>query len=132
MVVRSTRGADVYRRTEAQSRSPLELVVMLYDGAIRFVGEARSAIARNDVRARTEATRRALDIVSELQNTLNVKEGGDIARELDRLYLYISSKLLDVTRGDAAAAEEIHKLLCTLRDGFSQATTPGAAPAATR
>jgi len=104
---------------------------MLYDGAIRFIGEARAAIARNDVRARTEATRRALDIVAELQNTLNIEQGGDIARELDRLYAYMSSKLLEVTRGDAAAAEEIHKLLCTLRDGFSQAASP-AAPAATR
>ena len=131
MVVRSTRGADVYRRTEAESRSPMELVVMLYDGAIRFMGEARSAIARNDVRARTEATRRALDIVAELQNSLNIEEGGDIALELDRLYVYISTKLLDVTRGDAAAADEIHKLLCTLRDGFSQAAAPGA-PAASR
>ena len=131
MVVRNTRGADAYRRIEAESRSPMELVVMLYDGAIRFVGEARDAIARNDVRARTEATRRALDIVSELQMTLNVKEGGDIARELDRLYTYISTKLLDVTRGDAAAAVEIHKLLGTLREGFSQAATPGT-PASTR
>jgi flagellar protein FliS len=111
----------------------MELVIMLYDGAIRFVGEARSAIARNDVRARTDATRRALDIVAELQNTLNVEQGGDIARELDRLYSYISTKLLDVTRGDAAAAEEIHKLLSTLRDGFFQAaTTPPGTPAATR
>jgi flagellar secretion chaperone FliS len=109
----------------------MELVVMLYDGAIRFMGEARNAIARNDVRARTEATRRTLDIVAELQNSLNVEEGGDIARELDRLYVYISTKLLDVTRGDAAAADEIHKLLCTLRDGFSQAAAPGA-PAASR
>src|SRR5688572_6179547 len=125
MVVRGTRGADAYRRMEAESRSPMELVVMLYDGAIRFVGDARAAIARNDVRARTEATRRALDIVSELQMTLNVKEGGDIARELDRLYSYMTEKLLAVTRGDAAAAEEVYKLLGTLREAFSQAAAPG-------
>jgi len=125
MVVRGTRGADAYRRIEAESRSPMELVIMLYDGAIRFVGDARAAIARGDVRARTEATRRALDIVSELHMTLNVKEGGDIARELDRLYAYIKEKLLAVTRGDAAAAEEIHKLLGTLREGFSEAATSG-------
>jgi flagellar protein FliS len=116
---------------EAESRSPMELVVMLYDGAIRFVGEAREAIVRKDVSARTQATRRALDIVSELQMSLNVKDGGEIARELDRLYTYISGKMLEVTRGDLAAADEIHKLLGTLRDGFSQAATPGAS-AATR
>ncbi len=104
---------------------------MLYDGAIRFVGEARDAIARKDVRARTEATGVRSTSCRNCRCTLNVKEGGDIARELDRLYSYISSKLLDVTRGDAAAAEEIHKLLGTLREGFSQAATPGT-PASTR
>jgi flagellar protein FliS len=102
----------------------MELVVMLYDGAVRFVSEARDAIARKDVRARTEATGRALDILAELQNTLNLDQGGDIARELDRLYLYMSSRLLDVTRGDAAAADEILTLLRTLRDAWSQANQP--------
>jgi flagellar protein FliS len=106
----------------------MELVVMLYDGAIRFMGEARQAIARNDVRARTEATRRALDIVSELQNRLNINEGGDIARELDRLYTYMGSRITDVTRGDAAAADELHKLLTTLRDAWSHAATTTAVP----
>ena len=59
--MRTTRGAEAYRRMEAESRSPMELVVMLYDGAIRFAAEARDAIARNDVRARTDASQRALE-----------------------------------------------------------------------
>lgn len=106
---------------------------MLYDGTIRFVGEARDAITRGDVHARTEAARRALDIVSELQNTLNLEQGGDVARELDRLYSYMTTRIVDVTTGDAAAAEEILKLLTTLRDGWSQAATaPAAAPTPTR
>ena len=96
---------------------------MLYDGAIRFAGEARDAIARNDVRARVDATRRVMDIVVELHNTLNVKDGGDIAAELDRLYSYMTSRLLEVTKGDAAAADEVYKLLGTLREGFSQAAS---------
>jgi flagellar secretion chaperone FliS len=129
-LITANRGADAYRRIQVESRSPMELVVMLYDGALRFTGEARDAIARKDVRARTEATRRIVDIVMELQNTLNVAEGGAIAAELDRLYSYVLSKLLEVTRGDAAAADEVYKLLTTLREGFSQAATPGAtAPA---
>src|SRR5688572_15390604 len=120
------RGADAYRRTSVQSSSPLELVVMLYDGAIRFVIEAREAIARNDVRARTTAVSRALAIVAELQNTLNLKEGGDIGRELDRLYTYMSGRLLEVTsKGDDDAAKEVHKLLTTLREGWSQIVASG-------
>jgi flagellar protein FliS len=121
------RGVDAYRRTEAQSSSPVELVVRLYDGAIRFILEARDAIARNDVRARTNAVSRALAIIAELQNTLNVNEGGDIARELDRLYAYMSTRLLDVTaRADDSAAQEVQKLLATLREGWSQIAANGA------
>ena len=122
------RGAEAYRRTEAQSRSPVELVIMLYDGALRFVGEARAAVARNDIRTRGEAVSRALAIVSELQNTLSVDTGGDIARELDRLYTYINYRLLDVSaKRDAAALDEVQKLLLTLREAWSQiaTTTPG-------
>ena len=131
-MIKGARGADAYRRMNVESRSPMELVVMLYDGAIRFVGDARSAIDRKDVKARTDATRRALDIISELQNTLNVEQGGRIAEELDRLYTYISNRLLDVTRGDAAAADEIHKLLGTLRDAWSQASNAAPTPTPTR
>jgi flagellar protein FliS len=123
----SPRGADAYRRTAVQSSSPLGLVVMLYDGAIKFMLEAREAIARNDVHARTTAVSRALAIIAELQNTLNLKEGGDVARELDRLYSYMSTRLLDVTgKADDNAAKEVHKLLTTLREGWSQiaAQTP--------
>lgn len=118
------RGAEAYRRIEAQSRSPVELVLMLYDGALRFVGEARDAVARRDVRARGDAISRALAIVAELQNTLNVAEGGEIAAELDRLYTYINSRLLDVTaRQDAAALDEVHKVLTTLREAWTEIAT---------
>lgn len=122
------RGAEAYRRTEAQSRSPVELVLMLYDGALRFVAEARAAVARNDIASRGAAISRALAIVAELQNTLDVKTGGDIARELDRLYSYINIRLLDVTaKRDAAALEEVQKLLTTLREAWLQVASPGVA-----
>jgi flagellar protein FliS len=121
------RGADAYRRTEVQSSSPIELVILLYDGAIRFVVEARQAIATKDVRARTAAVTRALAIIAELQNTLNMQEGGDVAGELDRLYTYMSGRLLDVTaKADDEAAKDVHKLLQTLRDGWSQIAASGA------
>lgn len=120
------RGIDAYQRTQVQSRSPLELVVMLYDGAIRFLLQAREAIEVGDVGARTTAASRALDIVIELRNTLDMERGGDVARELDRLYAYITTRLLDVTRGDGAAAEDVHTLLSTLREGWIGIAAPGA------
>ena len=124
------RGAEAYKRIDAESRSPVELVVMLYDGALRFVGEARAAMARNDVIARTRAVSRAVEIVCELQNTLNVEAGGAIAQELDRLYTYINTRLLDVTlKNDAIALDDAQKVLVTLREAWEQigATVPGGA-----
>jgi len=100
----------------------MELVVMLYDGALRFVGQAQAS--SSDKRARSRAVSRAIAIVSELQNTLNVNDGGDVAADLDRLYSYLNARLLDVTmKGDTDALEEVRKVLVTLRDGWSQAAS---------
>lgn len=119
------RGAEAYRRVNAETRSPLELVVMLYDGAIRFIGDAQDAADRNDIAARTRAVSRALAIVTELQNTLRLDEGGDVARELDRLYSYITTRLLDSNvKRDRKALDEVHRLLSTVREGWAQVTTP--------
>ena len=118
------RGAEAYRRIEAESRSPMELVVMLYDGAIRFIGEARTAHGKGDVAARGVAVGKALNIVAELQNTLNLAEGGTIAEELDRLYTYVNIRLVDVTlKQDAAAFDDAEKVLVTLREGWAQIAT---------
>ena len=124
------RGAEAYRRVNAETRSPIELVVMLYDGAIRFVGDARDAAEHNDVVGRTRAVSRALAIVTELQNTLQLEDGGDVAIELDRLYSYMTSRLLDSNvKRDRKALDEVHRLLCTVRDGWAQVGSPTGARA---
>jgi flagellar protein FliS len=123
-VIAASRAAQAYRRVESESRSPLELVVMLYDGALRFVAEARDAHARKDVRARGQAISKALAIIGELQNTLDMEKGGAVAEQLDNLYIYISSRLLDVTlKHDVSACDEVQKLLTPVRDAWSQAST---------
>jgi flagellar protein FliS len=99
----------------------MELVVMLYDGALRFLAAAREAHGRRDLIARGNALSRALAIIAELQSTLNLKEGGAIAEELDRLYSYITWRLMDVNvKQDGTALDEAHKLLSTLSDAWAQ------------
>lgn len=120
MIARN-RGADAYRRVDAQSRSPLELVVMLYDGLLAKLNEASAAQDRGDQRSKTRAVARALAILSELQNTLNMKAGGDVATELDRLYTYVGQRLLDVrVQGDASALAEVQRLITPVRDAWYQ------------
>jgi len=129
-VYTAPRGAEAYRRMAVETRSPMELVVMLYDGALRFLEEARGAIARRDVAARAEAVSRALAILTELQGTLDVKQGGEIADRLDGLYAFSISRLLDLTaKQDATAIDDIVKVLKPLRDSWAQLAQPGAAAA---
>lgn len=115
-----SRAAQAYAQTHVQSRSPLELVVMLYDGLLRFVGEAESAVATRNLTAKREAVSRALAILSELQSTLNLDQGGDVARSLDALYTYINGRLLEGSmQNDLMALQECARLLRPLREAWS-------------
>ena len=119
-----SRAAQAYRRVESESRSPLELVIMLYDGALRFLNDASDAAARGDLRARAQAISRVLAIVGELQNTLDLDKGGAVADQLDDLYTYLTSRLIDVAlKQDVTAIEEARKLLTPIRDAWSQIST---------
>src|SRR5688572_13455039 len=125
----AARGALAYRTIDAQSRSPLELVVMLYDGAIRFLGEARDAHERKDQWARARAVSKALAIVGELRSTLNLDEGSSLALELDRLYDYMMGRLLEVTtKHDLSGLEEVQRLLITVREGWVQVSASTSPP----
>jgi flagellar protein FliS len=121
------KAVGAYQQVNVQSRSPLELVVMLYDGAVRFSGEARDAVSNNNPAARREAVSRALAVVAELQNSLNMSDGGDIARSLDGLYAYISGRLVDGNlRNDIGPFDEVIRLLKPLREAWGQIAVPGA------
>lgn len=123
------KGLNAYRQTEVQSRTPLELVVMLYDGALRFLAVAHDAVVRRDIPARRDAIAKVLAIVSELQSTLDLERGGVVATDLDGLYTYITTRVMDATaKNDTAPLEDARRLLETLRNAWHAiAVPPGAA-----
>lgn len=124
----AARGAQAYIQTHVNSRSPLELVVMLYEGLIRFTGDARSAIERRDLVAKRAAMSRALAVLAELQSTLNMSEGGDVAQSLDGLYTYMNGRLLDGSmKNDVAPLDETLKLASTLREAWAEIAARGVA-----
>jgi flagellar protein FliS len=119
-----------YRRTQVQSRTPLELVVMLYDGTLESLSAARAAIERKNIPARRDAISRALAIISELQSTLNLEEGGAVAASLDELYEFASRRLLDAAmKNDVTPIDEVSRLFSTLRNAWQTIATAPAAPA---
>lgn len=123
-------AAHRYLQTQVRSSSPLELVVLLYDGALRHLGTAVEAVRRKDIPARRDAVSRTLGIISELQSTLDMDQGGKIAEDLDRLYTWMSSRLVDATvQQDAAPMLEVRRVVETLRDAWQQiAKAPPKAP----
>ena len=121
------RGAEAYYQTHVQSRSPLELVVMLYDGALRFCDQAATAMDAGDMTTKAVAMSRAFAILAELQNTLNVKDGGDVAHQLDALYAHMHDRLIDANiQRSSAPIRDVMRLLTPLRDAWSQVATPAA------
>jgi flagellar protein FliS len=124
------RGAEAYRQTHVQSRSPLELIVMLYDGALRFLRETEEAIQRRDLVAKRDAMSRAFAILAELQGTLNMEQGGETAASLDSLYVYMINRLTEANvQLTTAPVREVITLLSGLRDAWAtvaQAPPPAA------
>jgi len=123
------RAAQAYLQTHVQSRSPLELVVMLYDGLLRFLGDAGSAIDGGDLAGKRDGISKALAVLSELQSTLNMEQGGHLATSLDALYTYVNGRLLEATmQNDRAPLDESARLLGPLREAWAEIATREVAP----
>lgn len=120
------RASGAYQTTQVSSRSPVELVAMLYDGLVRFLTQGRDAVARGDLQAKRLAISGALGALSELQNTLDLEKGGEMAQRLQALYAYIGSRIIEsnVNR-DVAGLDEALKLVIPLREAWSDIAAAG-------
>ncbi|MFA5183077.1 MAG: flagellar export chaperone FliS [Syntrophales bacterium] len=88
-------AAKSYKRTNYLSADPLKLVRMCYEGAISNLKAARDAYIERDYEAKAKALIKTLDIIHELNAALDMERGGDIARNLRSLYLYIQQTLME-------------------------------------
>jgi len=111
--------SNAYREMAVQTSSPAKLVVMLYEGAIRFLRESVSAIQSKDLTRKRHCIDRAVAVVQHLESTLDMERGGQVAVDLGRLYSYINSRILEGSaKLDAAPLEEAIKLLNVLLTGW--------------
>jgi len=123
-----TYGAKSYVQTQVTSADPMQLVVLLYDGALRQATIAHDAMVRKDIPTRRTAINKALAIVAELQGTLDLERGGKLSADLDGLYSYVTTRLLDaIVHQDPKPIAEAMGILSTLRDAWQQIATQGAA-----
>lgn len=126
------RQAVAYRDREIQTASPSRLVVLVFDCALSNLVRARRAVQTNAIEERVDAVGKAREAIMELLVTLNVEQGGDLARNLRSVYTFILTELSDVARrADGARLETIIKLVTELRGAFDtvaaeSARTPAA------
>jgi len=111
-----------YQKTSVQSASREKLLLMLYEGAIKYMKRAKAAIQKNDIKTRGENVGYAYDIVCELNNTLDHSVGGDIALNLEKLYMFVNDKLVEANiNNKEKPLDEAIKVFEILYEGWNEA-----------
>lgn len=108
-----------YQNVQILTADGVRLIVMLYDGVVRFNNCAQLAIEAGDIQGRNNNINRSLAIISELMNSLNMEHGGDVARKLESLYDFSMQQLTAANmKNDAAPLGVVNKIITELKGGW--------------
>lgn len=111
-----------YKQTSVTSASREKILLMLYEAAIKFTKRAIVACETKNIPERGINIGKAYDIIMELSNTLNFEVGGEIAKNLEQLYMYVMEQLTNANvKGDVAHLHNALKIIETLNDGWIKA-----------
>ena len=121
----SAKKLSAYRVNAVNSAAPENLVVMLYDGAIRFLGAAIRAFDHEDPLDFNlnihENITKTQAIVRELNHALDLENGGELAQSLSGLYVYFDNRLQEANiNKNKEIIEEILQRISDLRDAWSE------------
>ena len=107
----------VYKEIGINTSQPLNLVIMLYDGAITFLKKSIEYAENKDIKNKNIYANKAKDIIMELNNSLNVEVGGEMASNLKRLYFFMNRHLFQANlNNDMQGMREVILMLSDLRD----------------
>jgi flagellar secretion chaperone FliS len=124
-----------YRSTSAhagvESADPHRLVVMLMDGALERIAAARGLMSHGGGAEKAQLLHRAVAIIDELRNSLNFKAGGEISQNLDKLYEYMCTRLMQANASNKPEwLDEVSRLLNEVRSAWLQISAQGRAQVA--
>ena len=124
-----------YRSTSAHAgvaaADPHRLVVMLMDGALDRIATARGLMSHGGVAETAQLLQRAIAIIDELRNSLNIKAGGELAHNLDALYEYMCMRLVQANAANKPEwLDEVSRLLNEIRSAWLQLPAQGRAQVA--
>ncbi len=111
---------DQYKQSSIMTASPQELTLMLYNGALKFIGLSKIHIEKKDIPKANESILRAQDIIQELNITLNMDY--EVSTGLRSLYIYILDLLVDANiYKDIKCLDEAAGMVKELRDIWKEA-----------
>ena len=111
-----------YQQTQVQTSSPGKILIMLYDGAIQFLNKAKVGLENKNIEETHNNIIKAQRIISEFMNTLDMKNGGEIARNLHSLYEYLNFRLVQANiKKEVSYIDEVLRHLKDLKSTWEEA-----------
>lgn len=116
-------ASTMYQTTRAagsvEGADPHQLTLMLLEGAIERINQGLGCMRVGNVAGKGEKLSKAVAIVGELRETLDLKAGGELAERLNALYDYVTRRLLHAQlNDDGHALEEAVRLLTPVLEGW--------------
>ncbi len=110
---------SVNNQAQAISADPHRLIQMLMEGGLTRLAQARGAMERDQTALKGELLSKAIGIVGGLRQALDMQQGGELAENLDSLYEYMTTRLMEANiKNDLAIVEEVSELLREVKSGW--------------
>lgn len=121
------RAMNAYRAAST-TVTPAMAIVMLYDGAMKFLSQAKVAIEEGRIEDRCRLVNKSHAIIHGLQCQLDFDAGGDIAPTLDRYYNYVLQRMMQINmKNDATICDELIARLREMRKSWATIAQSGGA-----
>ena len=119
-------GVNQYAKTQVQTASSVQVIVLLYEGTIQSLKLAKTGILNNNYQDKARFLDRALRIVSELSTVLDMDRGGAIAVNLRRVYEYVQHELIQANlHHDPSRLEGPIRCLSSLQEAWQELLLQG-------
>lgn len=115
------KAANAYFQTKVSTTDQGQLLIMLYDGALRYLAQARDKILAKDYAAKGVLISKTIDIINELSGSLNLEKGGSLAKNLNNLYVLCTARLLQANlKMNVESLDSVVQILSGLRSAYAQ------------
>lgn len=110
-----------YQQANFLSADPLRLIRMCYEGAVSNLKVARDSYVDRDYESKAKALQKTLDIINELNSSLDMEKGADIAKNLRSLYMYMTQTLLEADlKRDLKVFDDVIRMLEELESAWQE------------